>query len=285
MKIIEYKELTTEIARKGCFVANMPNEAYHAYEGISKSGLDLIARSPAHYAHAAKREPTRHMVIGTAIHTALLEPERFESDYLLLRDVTDRRSSEYKQAIKVHNPELVLTGKEADHVSGMQESVYSNPCAAILLEAPGWYELSAFVECPVTGVLMRARYDKIIEGGVLVDLKKTQDIEYSAFQRSVGRYRYHVQDAFYSRVYELITGEKPKSFKFLCVEEQSPYASKIYSLDDEAKLVGARHALNDANVYADCNKRGEWPYPDGSEEVMSLPAWSLDDEDFEEVTL
>lgn len=285
MKIIEYKELTTEIARKGCFVANMPNEAYHAYEGISKSGLDLIARSPAHYAHAAKREPTRHMVIGTAIHTALLEPERFESDYLLLREVTDRRSSEYKQAIKVHDPELVLTGKEADHVSGMQESVYSNPCAAILLEAPGWCELSAFVECPVTGVLIRARYDKIIEGGVLVDLKKTQDIEYSAFQRSVGRYRYHVQDAFYSRVYELITGEKPKSFKFLCVEEQSPHASKIYSLDDEAKLVGARHALKDANVYADCNKRGEWPYPDGSEEVMSLPAWSLDDEDFEEVTL
>lgn len=283
IKPIEYKDLTPELARAGCFVIGMPNQAYHSYEGISKSGLDLIDRSPAHYAHAERREPTRAMVVGTAIHAAILEPDAFEQQYLLLRDVQDRRASEYKQAIKTHNPELVLTGKEADHVAGMQESVQSNQTAAQLLASDGWCELSAFVECPETGALLRARYDKLTSGGVAVDLKKTQDIRYDQFQRSVANYRYHVQDAFYSRVFELIARQPLAAFKFLCVEEQSPHASKVFTLDDEAKLVGQRIAMRNLQTYAACTAAGEWPYPDGREELLSLPAWALEDEDFAEV--
>lgn len=282
---IEYKDLTPELARAGCFVVNMPNNAYHSYEGISKSGLDLIDRSPAHYAHTERREPTRAMVIGTAIHAAILEPDVFEQQYLLLRDVQDRRASEYKQAIKTHSPELVLTGKEADHVAGMQESLQANTAAAALLALPGWCELSAFVECRETGAILRARYDKLTECGIAVDLKKTQDIRYDQFQRSVANYRYHVQDAFYSRVFNLITGKPLQAFKFLTVEEQSPHASKVFALDDEAKIVGERIAMRNLQTYAACNARGEWPYPDGSEELLSLPTWALEEEDFAEVSV
>src|SRR5690554_8185442 len=71
----------------------MSNEEYHDLpDSISKSGLDLIVRSPAHYRFAEHREPTRAMVIGTAIHAAILEPDVFATEYLLLRDITDRRS-------------------------------------------------------------------------------------------------------------------------------------------------------------------------------------------------
>lgn len=283
IKPIEYKDLTPELARAGCFVIGMPNEAYHAYEGISKSGLDLIDISPAHYAHAEKREQTRAMVIGSAIHAAIFEPDVFAEQYLLLREVTDRRSSAYKEAIKTRPQEFVLTGTEADHVSGMQEAVRFNQDALKLLDGEGYSELSAFVECPVTGVLLRARYDRLLLSGVAADLKKTQDIRYEKFQRSVANYRYHVQDAFYSRVYQLITGEPLEAFKFLCVEEKSPHASKVYTLDDEAKLVGARIAMRNLETYAECLSSGNWPYPDGTEELMSLPTWALEEEDFAEV--
>jgi|SRR5690554_2465064 len=282
---IEYKDLTPELARAGCFVIGMPNEAYHAYEGISKSGLDLIERSPAHYAHREQSVPTRAMILGSAIHCAIFEPETFDQQYLLLRDVTDRRSSAYKEAVKARSEDSVLTGKEADQVKGMQDAIQLNSEAVALLEHAGWCELSAFVECPVTGVLLRVRFDKLNSNGVAVDLKSTQDIRYNQFQRSIANYRYHVQDALYSRVYELITGEPLQSFKFLCVESASPHASKIYTLDDEAKLVGARIAMRNLQTYADCVRSGNWPYPDGTEELMSLPAWALEDEDFAEVTV
>lgn len=280
---IEYKDLTPELARAGCFVIGMPNEAYHAYEGISKSGLDLIDISPAHYAHAEKREQTRAMIIGSAIHAAIFEPDWFTEQYILLRDVTDRRSSAYKEAVKTKCQDLVLTGAEADRVAGMQEAVRYNPAAHELLEAHGWSEISAFVECPETGALLRARFDRLLASGIAVDLKKTQDIRYDKFQRSVANYRYHVQDAFYSRVYSLITEKELVAFKFLCVEEKSPHASKVYQLDDEAKLVGARIAMRNLETYADCDQVNQWPYPDGTEELMSLPTWALEDEDFAEV--
>ena len=58
MKTIPFNELTEDLARAGCFVTDMPNEAYHSYTGISKSGLDLVNRSPAHFFYGAKREAT-----------------------------------------------------------------------------------------------------------------------------------------------------------------------------------------------------------------------------------
>ena len=271
---VPYDKLTPELIRSGCFVADMPNEDYHRSEGVSKSGLDLIARSPAHYYYAQKRESTRAMAIGTAIHTALLEPERFEREYLLLKDVTDRRASEYKQAVKVHNPENVLVSTEAANVAGMQESVFSQPEAAAALRAEGWRELSAFVECPETGVILRARYDLLTCDGIAYDLKKTRDARRSEFEKSVYNYRYHVQDAHYSRVFELITGELLQ-FKFLAVEETAPNTAAVYELDQLAKEVGKFYAMRDLRTYAQCKKTGEWPHPDSGDGIISIPNWAV----------
>ena len=154
----------------------LTSEAYHSSEGISKSGLDLVMRSPAHYRFADKRESTRAMEIGTALHCAILEPERFATDYMMLKEVTDRRASAYKEACKVWSAERVLTGTEADKVAGMQESVRSNPHLAEYMQSAGRYELSVFATDPVTGVLVRCRFDKLTDSGLAVDLKKTQDL-------------------------------------------------------------------------------------------------------------
>src|SRR6056297_2243698 len=150
-----------------CFVANMPSDVYHGHPvGVSNSGLKLMLRSPAHYRFQAPRTPSRAMELGTAIHTALREPERFAEEYVLLRDVKDRRASEYKAAAKVHGGELVLTATEAANVEGMQQAVLSTPAMENRLNAPGWREVSLFVNDPVTGVLVRVRYDLLTDEGV-----------------------------------------------------------------------------------------------------------------------
>lgn len=281
MKPIQYEELTPELAAAGCLVLNMPIDEYHAHPAISKSGLDLIDRSPAHFRYQAEREPTRAMVIGQAIHAAILEPERFAEDYLLLREVTDRRSSVYKDAIKHRPAELVLTGKEADHVAGMQETVRSNASASMYLNQEGWGEISVFATCPVTGVLMKCRFDWLTKTGVAIDLKKTQDIRYEKVQRAIANYRYHVQDGFYRYVFSCATGTELEDFKFLFVEESMPHASKLFTLDTEAQGVGSRIAGDNLATYAACLEANDWPYPDATDELISLPTWALDDEDLE----
>lgn len=68
--------------------AGIPNADYHGGPGISKSGLDLIHRSPMHY-HAVvtaandNHESTAAQALGTAAHALILEPAEFVKDYCL----------------------------------------------------------------------------------------------------------------------------------------------------------------------------------------------------------
>ncbi len=251
----------------------LSNKQYHAADGISKSGLDLIMRSPAHYRFGERKEATRAMEIGTALHCAILEPERFATDYMLLRNVTDRRSSEYKEACKVWSSERVLTGLEADRVAGMQESAFSNPHLSQYLSVPGRCELSMFATDPETGVLVKCRFDKLTDSGFAVDLKKTQDLR--DFAKSVANYGYHMQAAFYLDVYKWATGDDLSAFVFAAVEELLPHASAPFGLDEEALEIGRMLYRKALNTYAECLEADEWPGIACEPETIQLPSWYI----------
>lgn len=65
---------------------NVPNEQYHAGPGVSKSQLDHLHNAPALLEwsrNAPRDEEARAAVdIGDALHALLLEPDRFESEYV-----------------------------------------------------------------------------------------------------------------------------------------------------------------------------------------------------------
>lgn len=64
--------------------AGIPNAEYHSGRGVSKSGLDLVRKSPLHYKSAVEagpREPTPDMRIGTMAHDLILEPGEFWNRY------------------------------------------------------------------------------------------------------------------------------------------------------------------------------------------------------------
>lgn len=256
-------------------IEGMSNADYHASEGISKSGLDLIARSPAHFRYAPAKESTRPMEIGTAIHTAILEPERFTKEYMLLRDVKVRTASEYKQAAKIYTGERTLTSTESDNVVGMQQAVWSNNEAKLFLgNEQTKTEVSIFTTDPVTGVKVKCRFDALL-GIAGMDVKKTEDCRPDQFIRSVWNYRYHVQHAFYCDVFEWETGERMDDFRFLAIEDNAPNANKIYRLPHDLVSYGRKLYREALNTYADCLESGHWPSHDGSTEVLNPLAWML----------
>lgn len=276
---IHYSQLTSEIAHKGCFVLEMPNEDYHRYDGISNSGLSLVARSPAHYAYRSKFEQTRHMEIGTAFHTALLEPQRYASEYVTTHGVNDRRKSEYKEAAKHYGADCTLTDKEGAGIDVMIESVRANQYATEVLNQDGWAELSAFIEDPETGVLMRCRFDWLTTDGRAVDVKKTQDCRQRPFQRAIHTYRYHCQQAMYSHIYRLITGEDIGAYHILAIEEQPPCANVLYTLDDLAVSHGHKEYRETLESYAKAVDSGVWSGYDAQADVIGLPEYVLMDID------
>ena len=255
-------------------VSDMPNEVYHAHTGISNSGLNLVARSPAHYYHAPKHTGSRAMEIGTAFHTALLEPDRYAAEYIVVDGVNDRRVSAYKEAMKIYGGDKTLTEVEGASVAVMRESVRANKAANEAMSQPGHAELSAFVTDPETGLLMKCRFDWLTDSGLIVDIKKTQDCREFAFSRSLHNYRYHVQAAMYSYVYSLIFGRTCEAFKILAIEEPPPCANVLYDIDPIALHHGARLFREAMTTYANAKLNDEWESYSGTG-VVTLPEYVL----------
>lgn len=273
--IIPYSELTIDKARAGCFVIGMPNEEYHAYEGISNSGLKLVGQSPAHFAFQEPQKQSDAKRIGSAVHCALLEPDVFTSQYLLLPEAKDRRVAIFNQAAKTTDKEFILVEREVAHIEGMRDSWSQNRAVQSYLDCEYWTELSGFIECPETGALLRIRFDLLNARCEALDVKKTQDARSDAFSKSIYNYGYHHQAAFYNDVFELITGTDLAKFSFFAVEEKTPNASKVYRLDEVAMIMGRDMYKSNLETYAHCEKTGNWPKYDDTEELISVPDWAL----------
>lgn len=268
-------------------LVGMPNADYHDEPAYSASGLKLIERSPAHYAHAGTRSPSRAMQIGSAIHCALLEPDRFNNQYVC-SGTDDRRASEYKQAVKSKGTdELVLTQPEWDKVVGMQAAAYAHPEARSVLNCPGEEELSVFANDPGTGLPIKCRPDKLCHlnhGPMIVDIKKCQDARPEEFSKSVARYGYDLAAAHYMETYEQASGYEVVQYLLIAIEEEPPHGVKVYELPHEWIKYGCKRRDAALEVAAQCVESGEWPaYDDGIEE-LEPPRWiasQIDDNEAE----
>ncbi|EBK8056708.1 PD-(D/E)XK nuclease-like domain-containing protein, partial [Salmonella enterica subsp. enterica serovar Cerro] len=69
---------------------DIPNEAYHAGPGVSKSQLDDIADTPAIYLWRKNApvdtEKTKSLDTGTAFHCRVLEPEEFSKRFIIAQE-------------------------------------------------------------------------------------------------------------------------------------------------------------------------------------------------------
>ncbi|EEH4705406.1 exonuclease VIII, partial [Salmonella enterica] len=183
---------------------DIPNEAYHAGPGVSKSQLDDIADTPAIYLWRKNApvdtEKTKSLDTGTAFHCRVLEPEEFSKRFIIAPEF-NRRTSAGKEEEKTFLEECtrtgrtVLTAEEGRKIELMYQSVMALPLGQWLVESAGYAESSVYWEDPETGILCRCRPDKIIpEFHWIMDVKTTADIQ--RFRTAYYDYRYHVQDAF-----------------------------------------------------------------------------------------
>jgi len=174
-------------------------------EKISKSGLDLIHKSPLHYWErylnpAAQERKTPALILGSAVHCAVLEPGEFGKRYAIAPEV-DRRTKEGKEIMA--NFEASIEGLEviskADSVicERIMEAINKHDEASLLMSKITEVEKVIEVED------MKCRPDAIIEPlNLIIDLKTTDDASQRTFGRSALKYRYDVQAAFYIDLYE-----------------------------------------------------------------------------------
>lgn len=275
----QYKQFMPIVAP--CYIAGMPNDLYHAHDSISNSGLKLMSRSPAHYKYQPEREPTRNLVIGSALHMAVLEPDLYRETYFN-SGAADRRAKDYKALADEYGGEFVLTADEASKINGIANSLWDK--YGDLLSLQGHNELSGFSTDPETGVLCRHRFDKLAQNGIGFDVKTAIDARPDAFSKAIYAYGYHMQAAFYSDQYEWITGEMLNDFIFLVVESSAPYACKSYRINAESLEIGHNIYRKCLDEYAKCRESGIWPaYANDAIEDISIPSWAINQHDKQQI--
>lgn len=273
MNVTEFKE---GVELSG-YITNMPDSYYHSTKGfISKSSLSTLKESPFKFFNQGKREPTKAMQIGTAIHCAILEPEKFSEQYILAADIKSKASKEYKDMVKENPNSEILTGSDVVNITGMQQAVMSNDAARELLELAGWCEVSGFHADQETGIKLRHRFDKLTECGIGIDLKKTQSVSPDELSKTICKYGYDMQDSLYSDAYKAIEGHSLSAFYFIFVEEKYPHQVAVVYLDDVSKQVGRdkyRDLLVDYCFYT--NNKCHASKNNSPIEMISLPEWEL----------
>ena len=268
---------------------NQSAEDYHASPACSASRLKKLQRSAAHMKHDMDnpQEPTPAMIIGSATHSAILEPALFVREWARLPE-GDGRSKAVKEAKAELGAQFgidrVLKPAVYDNILAMRDSVFNNPLALDLLDGADTEVSHYWAERYIHGtkpmeVDCKARIDALpredsLWSDCVVDVKTTTDASAKEFQRSVYNFSYHIQAQHY------LSAANRGRFIFIVVERDAPHCVAIYELDDDALKLGYEDREFLLGQWALCEAEeaaggpDAWPGFPVEIQELSLPGWA-----------
>jgi hypothetical protein len=264
-----------------CIRSRVLREEYDSLPGISITRLKELRRSPMHYLYRLTNpKQSDALTLGTATHVAALEPERFESQFMVWQGVTASgrakpRSGKNWLSFKdaaAKAGQTILTAAEALEARTIARAVRSDPLALAYLEV-GDPEVT--LQWQVRGRIARGRADwltKVDGEPVIVGLKTARDARPIQFGNACAKLGYHLQWAFYYDGYEFITGRQARMVEIV-VENAPPYAVVVYRIPDDVIQQGRDEYLVLLDQLDECERAGSWPGPSTQEEYLTLPSW------------
>lgn len=255
----------------------VPIETYHAHSSINNSSIGLVLRSPAHFKAARDYppEPSRAMIYGNAIHTAVLQPEllletyrppapscpkgRTKAEKSAYQDWLDTGELDEYQ-LQYPTSAQQLTQSEWDRLDPMVARLREEPEADFLLGL-GAPESTFVSKDPISGLWRRCRPDVTGEArNLLVDLKSTRDARPLPFSRTIFDYGYYRQAAFYlDTVNEALGEQVVTGFAFVAIEKEPPYGVGTFVLDQADIERGREENHRALAKLAWCVDNDTWP--------------------------
>jgi len=285
----------------------LPNLEFRHYLELpfaSQSQLTTLRKkSPAHlrYEREQPRRETPALMLGSAIHCALLEPDEYFQRYAIapkanlatkkgqatfeawLGEPLPERIGDESQfeAIQRTHKRIVLRAEEAEKVARIADGASKSKAVQTLIGGASNFEESVIWSDPETGVSCKARLDAHLmgkRGPVVIDLKSSEDASPYAWEKEIGNRLYHIQAAFY--VDGLLAalaanGSEYSSgtFLHLVYEKAPPYACAVHRMPSDAMEVGRREYRRLLKLWRRCVDDDSWG--DYSERIFTtgLPRW------------
>lgn len=276
----------------------LPFADYLAIDALSNTAMGALARSPRHFRYGVIDSEQKHFKIGSVVHAGRLEPMNLPliyavepSYHLDEENCTDAGKNSTSKATRyvkekkasfadANQDKEIVPAEWFNECKSIVESLCQDELANHLLNKPGPTELTLVWEDDETGILCKARYDKLCSPS-FVDLKTCANLE--SFTKSIHRYGYYRQMAHYQAGYIALTGEILAPW-MVAIEKQPPYCVQSAPLCEEAVELGQRERRRLINLYAECLENDHWPGPE-SPSAWRLPEWAYDDGESIELTI
>ena len=219
---------------KGENEAMMSEKEYRQAEGVNKSTLWNLRRSPAHYKYFLENPPedTAAFKFGRAVHAAILTPTAYKRDFAILPAGIDRRTKagkeEYQTFIDSAAGKEIITADDAETIRGIVKAFRKNRDAVELLK--GTKRERPLFWTDDNGILCKCRIDAY-KPGVMIDLKTATDAETDTFSKEAIRYGYDVQAAHYLDAYQHKESAVRPEWFFIVIEKAEPFTINILKAD------------------------------------------------------
>ncbi len=268
---------------------SVPVDDYHADRAsLSVSGAKLLMppSCPAKFRYAQDNpQPIRkvwdfghvahRLVLGKGSEFVVLHPDV----HGLKVDGTPADAPTKTKNWADHEASARAQGKIPIHIDEFERA---QAMAAAVLEHPecgkwfqGQAEVSAYHRDPETGVRLRARVD-MLGDDYITELKTSLTANPGDLERIFYKLKYHCQNAWYQDLFSAVTGRDLK-FRFVVVEKEPPHVVTPIVYDDIAIGDGRRLNRQAIHLYKQCHDTGRWPGYSTGTEMISLPAWALDE--------
>ncbi len=249
-------------------IKKMTIEKYHKADGLSKSMIDELIKSPAHlktYMESPDNE-TEALLLGSLFHTMVLEPKKLNKEYAVA-PVCDRRTAAgkqiYAQFMEENPNKKIITNDQFEQVKKWSDAVLKHPVASKFLKGKGKNEVSIFWNDEETGEFCKARPDRI-QDDYIIDLKSAVSTQPDDFQRAAYKLGYHRQSYWFGEAFEKEFGYSPKGFLFISVEKTAPFNVVVYEADEFFKEIGGKECRNALATYHYCKEKNNWFGYDGA---------------------
>ena len=251
---------------------------YRAIDALGSTDIKVLLENPYLFKNGVKKEPTDNLILGSVIHTLILEPNKLESEYLILPELNLRtndgkaQKAELEAEAKATNKTLVKAEifNQAEAVS----KSFLNSSLSSFLRGEVKAEASFFGE--IDGVKVKARPDLILpQQQIIIDFKTTSTSgggSADGFAKMAANFSYYIQAALYLEITEY------KQFYFIVLETTEPFMVGCYKLDSEALEFGKSEIRRAIEIYKNL---GEYKSPlylnnlDFSKvQEINLPSWT-----------
>lgn len=291
---------------------NLSNEDYHNDSAVSSSGIKLLLKNPYKFWWNSPMNPkkekidTKALRLGRLYHTLLLEPEKFEDEFLVLPKGKLIKSYLKETGLVQEDIEDFNVIREPDLWPAQKaiETMKQEPFYNKYFKDGGYPEVSIFWYEKELDVMCRARFDRLSAVNA-IDYKTTADVD--DVKKAITNYDYDLSASFYLRSLaqikakavrneeihiegnqdqkdwfnnEFLKSEENFIFRFLFQEKEEPFLTRRTSLacdilDPSNLLFKKALQIYKANM-AKWGDKWERPYQEEEEiRATDLPMWWL----------